>query len=165
MKILVCGGRDFAKIPYHPPVNYGPAATSPNFNKLYEEKKREYQFVHTEIQRYVESFGEKFTTEGYPNDNYLYKDLLIINGAADGVDKASTDWAIINFVPFKEYKADWKTHGKAAGPIRNQQMLDTEKPDVVIAFPGGKGTRDMINRANKANIRVIEVKYDNECND
>ena len=50
------------------------------------------------------------------------------------------------------------TYGKAAGPIRNQQMLDEGKPDVVIAFPGASGTADMINRAGLTNVPVVRVK-------
>ena len=50
-----------------------------------------------------------------------------------------------------EMPADWTKHGKAAGPIRNQKMLD-ECPDLVVAFPGGKGTADMVRRAMKAGI-------------
>jgi hypothetical protein len=54
---------------------------------------------------------------------------------------------------------DWKTHGKAGGPIRNQMMLDDYKPQVVIAFPGGSGTADMVRRAHATQgIDVIEVK-------
>ena len=45
-----------------------------------------------------------------------------------------------------------------AGHIRNQQMIDEGKPDLVVAFPGGAGTADMIRRAKKHNLKVIEVK-------
>jgi hypothetical protein len=47
--------------------------------------------------------------------------------------------------------------GKAAGPIRNQRMIDEGKPDLVIAFPGGRGTADMVSRAKKAGIPVQEI--------
>lgn len=57
----------------------------------------------------------------------------------------------------ERFPADWKTHGRAAGPIRNQRMIDEGKPDLVIAFPGGRGTADMVRRARRANIEVIEV--------
>lgn len=53
--------------------------------------------------------------------------------------------------------ADWKTHGRAAGPIRNQRMIDEWKPTLVIAFAGGRGTADMIRRAKAAGIEVREV--------
>lgn len=54
--------------------------------------------------------------------------------------------------------ADWETHGKAAGPIRNQKMLDTHTPNVVLAYrAGGKssGTDDMVRRADRAGIAVL----------
>lgn len=80
----------------------------------------------------------------------------IISGAAKGADTAAIDWAVINLCKFREFPADWKTYGKAAGPIRNQQMLDEGKPDLVVAFlaPNSRGTKDMIQRAQKANIPV-----------
>lgn len=55
------------------------------------------------------------------------------------------------------FRAEWDRYGKRAGPIRNQRMLDEGRPDVVIAFPGGRGTADMIRRAIKAGIRVVKV--------
>lgn len=55
------------------------------------------------------------------------------------------------------YPAKWHKHGPAAGPIRNRQMLFEGKPDVVLAFPGGRGTADMVARARKVGVRVIEV--------
>lgn len=57
-------------------------------------------------------------------------------------------------VPVRVFKADWDKHGKAAGPIRNQQMLDEGKPDLVLAFAGGKGTDDMCRRARAAGVEV-----------
>lgn len=56
------------------------------------------------------------------------------------------------------YPADWPRYGKAAGPMRNQQMVDEGKPDVVLAFPGGRGTADMVRRAKAAGVRVVEVE-------
>jgi UDP-N-acetylmuramoylalanine-D-glutamate ligase len=39
-------------------------------------------------------------------------------------------------------------------------MLDKEHPDLVVAFPGGRGTTDMISRAKKAGVKVMEIKDD-----
>jgi hypothetical protein len=50
--------------------------------------------------------------------------------------------------------ADWETHGKRAGPIRNQQLVDL-KPDWCIPMPGGKGTEDCIKRCKKAGIPLF----------
>jgi hypothetical protein len=89
--------------------------------------------------------------------NFLYS-TTIISGGAKGVDQLAIDWAIVENTGYKEYKADWDKYGKAAGPIRNQQMIDEGKPDLVIAFPGGKGTADMVARAKQAGIEVIEIE-------
>lgn len=66
-------------------------------------------------------------------------------------------WAENNKVPQLCYLADWKTHGLNAGPIRNKQMLDEGKPDLVLAFPGGRGTANMVTQARKAGVRVVDV--------
>ena len=81
----------------------------------------------------------------------------LILGGATGADSLAYEWAEVFGVPFRLFPADWKTHGRAAGPIRNQRMLDEGKPDLVIAFPGGKGTADMVRRARKAGVPVQEI--------
>jgi hypothetical protein len=48
------------------------------------------------------------------------------------------------------YEADWISLGRKAGPIRNQRMLEEGKPDLVMAFPGGRGTADMVRRGKEA---------------
>ena len=54
---------------------------------------------------------------------------------------------------------DWETHGKAAGVLRNQAMLDKEpRPVAVLALPGGRGTADMVSRAKRAGVRVLEYQ-------
>lgn len=88
--------------------------------------------------------------------------FVVITGDACGADWLARAWAKykkidFNSISYEGYPADWKTHGKAAGSIRNQQMLDEGKPDLVVAFPGGRGTADMVKRAKRANIEVIEI--------
>ena len=82
---------------------------------------------------------------------------VLIHGAAKGADTLAGYWARENGIKEKQYPALWNTHGKAAGIMRNQKMLDDNKVDLVIAFPGGKGTADMVERAKKANIEVREI--------
>jgi hypothetical protein len=85
------------------------------------------------------------------------KDVTIIQGGAKGADFLAKVWAKFRNLSCEEYPADWKTWGKAAGSIRNQEMLEVGKPDLVVAFSGGNGTRDMINRAKKSGFAVLEV--------
>ena len=83
---------------------------------------------------------------------------VIIHGGALGADELAKEWAIVNWASWISFPADWEAHGRAAGPIRNQAMLDEGKPDLVIAFPGGRGTADMVRRARGAGVKVIEVE-------
>ena len=85
---------------------------------------------------------------------------LIISGGARGADTMAEWWAKAKGVPCDVYEADWISLGRKAGPIRNQRMLDEGKPDLVVAFPGGRGTADMVRRGREAGVEVIEVTYD-----
>lgn len=86
------------------------------------------------------------------------KIALVIHGAATGADSEGRIWAdCMPGCKHAPFHADWRTHGRAAGPIRNQRMLDEGKPDLVIAFPGGRGTADMVRRAKAAGVEVHEV--------
>lgn len=90
----------------------------------------------------------------------LHKKRLIgtiIEGDARGADRIAGYWARKNRVTDLKFPADWKAHGRAAGPIRNKKMLDEGKPDMVLAFPGGRGTANMIKQARGAGIEVVAV--------
>jgi len=80
---------------------------------------------------------------------------LIISGMALGADTLAVEWAKERRVELAEFPADWKAHGRAGGPIRNRQMLVEGKPNIVVAFPGGRGTADMTSRAHKAGVDVF----------
>lgn len=86
---------------------------------------------------------------------------VIVNGGAKGADMLARHWAKANGVNCVTYHADWEKHGRAAGPKRNQTMLERETPDLVVAFPGGRGTADMVRRARVAGIEVREQMSDN----
>lgn len=74
----------------------------------------------------------------------------IINGAASGADDLSTRWATERLVPFQLYPAEWKKYGKPAGMIRNRAMFSDSDPDMAVAFPGGRGTENMVDIVVKA---------------
>jgi hypothetical protein len=82
----------------------------------------------------------------------------LIAGGARGADAFAAEWADDEDIPCSIYMADWEGLGRKAGPIRNQRMLDDGKPDLVIAFPGGRGTADMVRRARDAGVETIEVQ-------
>ena len=127
MKILICGGR-----------NYDPAMVIIKLSKD--------NFLENIIR---DEFD--LAWEDYKND------ITIIQGGAKGADLGGKQFADYFGFNIEEYKADWKKYGKAAGPIRNKQMIDEGKPDLVIAFPGGSGTMNMIKQAKDAYIPVYKV--------
>ena len=86
------------------------------------------------------------------------RDVVIIHGAARGADTLADDYARERELRVIRYPADWNTHKKAAGPIRNKLMLTDGQPHVIIAFKGGNGTADMIRQGKKAGVPVYEVK-------
>ena len=86
--------------------------------------------------------------------------LVIVNGCAPGIDSFARQWAVDLGIPVDDYPirvADWDRYKKGAGPRRNQQMIDEGKPNEGIAFPGGSGTLDMLDRMEHAGIPVIKM--------
>jgi len=79
---------------------------------------------------------------------------VLVHGGATGADRLAGLWASENKVRVEVYAADWDGQGKAAGPIRNQRMIDHGKPDAAVAFAGGSGTADMVRRLESAGIKV-----------
>jgi len=78
---------------------------------------------------------------------------ILIHGAANGADTLAGEWASRKGIEVVACLADWKRYGRAAGPIRNRAMLELA-PDLLVAFPGGKGTDDMISAAEKKGIPI-----------
>jgi len=81
----------------------------------------------------------------------------LIHGWARGAVTLAGEWAWKKGIPVRGIQAEWGKYGKAAGGKRNQKMLDEEKPDLVVAFAGGVGTADMVQRAELAGVRVVHA--------
>lgn len=128
MRVLIYGGRDFGNTK--------------------EEYLKGTAFLHKLA---IEVFPRT------PEDDYgnWQPDVTVISGTARGADTLGADWAVCNWLRLEEFPADWDKHGKAAGHIRNQQMLDSGV-DVAVQFPGGRGTADMRRRLDEAGVKVYE---------
>ena len=89
---------------------------------------------------------------------YCPRTTTIVHGAARGADTIADEVAAELGMVRIYYMAKWAEYGRAAGPIRNQQMLDEEKPDKVLAFHANldqsKGTKHMVKIAQEAGIPV-----------
>jgi len=77
----------------------------------------------------------------------------VVSGGAYGADAGGEEWARKRGIPIKRFPADWNTHGRAAGPIRNRQMA--EYADGVVLFRGGKGTDSMRREAELRGLRIF----------
>lgn len=85
----------------------------------------------------------------------------LIQGGATGADTLAAKWAAYHRIPcVLTYYAQWGKHGRKAGPIRNRLMLTDGMPDLVVAFPGGRGTANMVSRAHEAGVRVMQIRDD-----
>ena len=134
MKVLVCGGRDF----------------------------RNYTLLDRVLFTHVSLHDDALICGYDPADKRF-----------QGADQLAWNWAGVNGVIRRHFPARWdditapgarvkidragRSYNANAGPDRNQLMAD-EKPDICIAFPGGAGTADMVRRARKAGIGVVEIK-------
>lgn len=89
---------------------------------------------------------------------FFYEGLHIIEGEANGADKMSAEIAsvLLPEANIHRYPAEWDKYGRGAGPVRNKQMLEEGKPDLVIAFhndiQNSKGTKNMLEQAAKAEV-------------
>lgn len=81
----------------------------------------------------------------------------LFHGNARGVDTLAGNWGNRqDGVSVHPVPAEWKKYGRKAGPIRNRKMLG-QLPDLVVAFPGGRGTANMVKQAKAAGVEVIEI--------
>lgn len=94
------------------------------------------------------------------------KPKRVIQGGAKGADLLAMECAVQLKIQQVEYKARWDTYGRKAGPLRNRVMIDTEKPELVIAFHDNleksKGTKNMIMLANNRGIPVYLYRSSGE---
>lgn len=108
--------------------------------------------------------GKVIVTGGrnYKNKQFLFEKLdelnanFIIEGGANGADALAREYVTEKRLQGKTYYADWDTYGRSAGPIRNKEMLESNKDAIVVVFPGGAGTRNCHNLAIKLGMKVVD---------
>lgn len=149
-RVLVCGGRDYGRI-------------VPGKVKDFPKRKAESKKARAVLDALFERIGP----------------FVLIHGGAKGADLIAGNWAFdkAGMPKPEEYRAAWndlsvpdavikehkhgpnagKKYDARAGIRRNQRMIDEGKPDLVVAFPGGTGTADMIERAERAGIPVEKI--------
>lgn len=98
------------------------------------------------------------TQKVYESLDYVLKKapFTLISGGATGADTLGIQWAKHNGIPYEVYPANWKDAGKKAGILRNYKMIESGI-DLLLAFPGGRGTEHMIGACLKEDIKVIRI--------
>jgi len=81
-------------------------------------------------------------------------DTLIV-GDATGADALAHAWAVENNKNIVRFSAEWGVYGKRAGPMRNAQIV--EACDVLLAFPGGRGTANCVAQACQKGKTVMKA--------
>lgn len=87
----------------------------------------------------------------------LWPPTHIVVGDAPGLDQMARAWARANGIPLLVGVAHWDEWGKRAGPLRNLAMVDVCRLDLVLAFPGGRGTDHCVATARAAGVPVRMV--------
>ena len=80
----------------------------------------------------------------------------LIHGDYRGADRLADEWALTHGVQPVRCPANWQKYGVSAGPIRNEHMLEL-KPDIVVAFPGGSGTNNLLNVAGRSGVKIVLI--------
>jgi hypothetical protein len=83
----------------------------------------------------------------------------IISGGASGADALAVEWAQAQGIATQVFAAEWGTFGRrgSASSLRNARMLAESRPDIVVAFPGGHRTANMVKQAKAAGVWVLTV--------
>jgi len=106
-------------------------------------------------------FDKEFIFQTLNEINQNQKITTLITGDAPGADSLAISWAKENKINYIVYRAIWDMYGNAAGPIRNEKMIkDNNDAEMLIAFSGGRGTKNAVLLAKKYNLKIknMEVK-------
>ena len=79
----------------------------------------------------------------------------VISGGAEGVDTLGERYAAEHGIPYERHPADWGKYGRAAGPIRNHEMVQCADALIAVIMWPARGTRNMIHQAQKAGLPVF----------
>lgn len=124
-----------------------------NWDKIWGDKRPKIKLIIAGGRHY------KFTDEDIRNLDKIFEEYNItftVSGGASGADLEGEEWAARKGLSTHRFFPDWQTHGKAAGPIRNEEMA--KYADAVALFPGGKGTESMHRLAKKHDLLIFDFR-------
>ncbi|MCZ8100601.1 MAG: SLOG family protein [Burkholderiales bacterium] len=134
---IICGGRSYGIVPKNCP--------SEDYTRYQKQALRERERLSQILREAAARLGV----------------TKMVMGDQTGADSLASRWCEGNGMAFQVYAAEWEVHGSRAGPIRNLRMIKEEvpMPTICIAFPGSRGTRDMVAKADGHFMRVIKVDW------
>lgn len=93
-----------------------------------------------------------------------HEDDMLIEGEAPGADTLAREWAERRDILVNKFPALWEKYGKRAGYVRNAEMLDKGKPDIVVAFVNkplaeSRGTAMMVKLAREAGVETLVIEH------
>lgn len=154
MRVLVCGGREYGYEWRNGKQCYNAAQVKALDGTLGEV------FGFWKERRFLSETNSKtlYSVDEYVDHTFGLAPTTptVIHGAAKGADRLAGEWAAYQGINVIEVPAEWDKYGKRAGFLRNQKML-TYEPDLVVAFPGGAGTKMMIDLARGKGVPVLEI--------
>ena len=109
----------------------------------------------TEFESYIQRCSMSLGGQGFEISE-------VVCGMCPGVDLLARAWGFYNKIPVKEFPADWKTHGKKAGAIRNIEMAKYADALILIWDGKSKGSDLMRSIAKLHNLIIRELIYTNE---
>ena len=106
--------------------------------------------------------GRDFTdrAELYAELDRLHAEYVfgtVIVGGVHGADALAIEWAQARGIATQAFTADRGAFGRKFGPLRNARMLAEGRPDLVVAFPGGRETANLVKQAKSAGVWVLNV--------
>ena len=123
-------------------------------------EKEDYRVIIAGCRNFYNYVTLKERCEYYLQNKMKTHNVIIVSGHAPGADSLGEKFAADHNLKCELHPADWERHGRAAGPIRNEEMAEVS--DALIAFWDGKsrGTRSMIEIARRKGLQVAVVRYD-----
>lgn len=109
---------------------------------------------------YPPELATQLVQQAIKNSGYTITHL--INGTAKGIDQAAARWAKQNNIPTINYPPNWKEHGKAAGPIRNQQMVNNADALILIWDGQSKGSKNILQQAQNKRLKIHQETHPQE---
>lgn len=82
----------------------------------------------------------------------------MIHGGRSETDLLAHAWAEQQGIATEVFAADWRRQGMGAGPASQQRMLEDGHPDMLVAFPGGRGTPDLIESARARGLNILDLR-------